>query len=322
VSSFWDLGEEKNMKEKRSCRFGQGIPIRVITIFVFTGIFSTSPAIGLPMIADPFEIKTTANPAVPEPTMSVTRDILAVVNGKILTKDDFEREVANLPEYARTNARIGKGKKELLDTMIFRELILEEACLQGVDKSSDVAETIAVLKKRVVIETYLRQLLSIAVTEEEVRNYYNSHKEDYISGEDLKISKIVVKEESEANSLLERVHKGGKFEALAEAHSIDSSALAGGDLGWIRDAEIPQEFMDAIFASTYGGLKAGEVSQVFRTSAGFTIVKVTDKRESQLPYEKVKYTARQDLIGSKQHEIIEALKVNLKNKAKIVVFDP
>jgi len=302
--------------------------ITIITALTIAGSSSTAPAINMPIETYPAKFteaqKSAFNPTVPETKMLKAEGVLALVNGQKLTEKDFEREVANMPEYSRSGARTPKRKNEILNGMIFQKLILEQAYLDGIDKSTDVEEKMAELKRRVIIEAFLKQkLASIGpFSETELRKFYDEHKEDYISGEDIRLSKIVVKIESKANSLLEQLYKGENFEKLAKAYSVDSSAVTGGDLGWIRDEEIPQEFMDAVFAASYGGLKEGEVSQIIHTSTGFTILKVMGKRKSQLKYEKVKYTVKQDLTGSKQREIIEALQATLGKKANIVVLEP
>ena len=57
------------------------------------------------------------------------------------------------------------------------------------------------------------------------------------------------------------------------ANSEGRNALKGGDLGWRSDAELPSLFTDVV-----PNLKKGEISDPIRSSSGFHIIKITDKR--------------------------------------------
>ena len=73
-----------------------------------------------------------------------------------------------------------------------------------------------------------------------------------------------------ADELLERVHAGEDFAALATEHSQDpGSAQAGGDLGWFRRGAMVAAFEDAAFSLLEGG-----ISEVVETDFGFHIILV------------------------------------------------
>ena len=66
--------------------------------------------------------------------------VLAEVSGATITADYFKKEVDALPPYLKPMAETADGKKELLETMVIRELILQDAQKDGIDKSPAVAE--------------------------------------------------------------------------------------------------------------------------------------------------------------------------------------
>ncbi len=81
----------------------------------------------------------------------------------------------------------------------------------------------------------------------------------------------------EAQALLDSLHAGADFEALAKAHSHDTgSGEIGGDLGWFRRGSMVKEFEDAAFA-----LMDGQVSEVVETEFGFHIIKVERSRAGE-----------------------------------------
>ena len=79
---------------------------------------------------------------------------------------------------------------------------------------------------------------------------------------------ILVKSESEAKVVLERLKKGEKFGRVARAVSRCPSAKRGGDLGTFTRGKMVKEFENAAFA-----LQKGEVSGVVKTQYGCHIIK-------------------------------------------------
>lgn len=79
---------------------------------------------------------------------------------------------------------------------------------------------------------------------------------------------ILVKTESEAKAVLERLKKGEKFSAIAQQVSLCPSKKRGGDLGTFTRGKMVKEFENAAFA-----LKKGEVSGIVKTQFGYHIIK-------------------------------------------------
>ena len=79
---------------------------------------------------------------------------------------------------------------------------------------------------------------------------------------------ILVKSESEAKAVLERLKKGEKFGRVARAVSRCPSGKRGGDLGTFTRGKMVKEFENAAFA-----LRKGEVSGVVKTKFGCHIIK-------------------------------------------------
>ena len=79
---------------------------------------------------------------------------------------------------------------------------------------------------------------------------------------------ILVKSESEAKAVLERLKKGEKFGAIAQDVSLCPSGKRGGDLGTFTRGKMVKEFENAAFA-----LNKGDVSVVVKTKFGCHIIK-------------------------------------------------
>ena len=79
---------------------------------------------------------------------------------------------------------------------------------------------------------------------------------------------ILVKNEKEANSILERLKKGEKFSKIAKDVSLCSSGKRGGDLGTFSRGKMVKEFEGAAFS-----LQKGQISPVVKTQFGYHIIK-------------------------------------------------
>ena len=77
-----------------------------------------------------------------------------------------------------------------------------------------------------------------------------------------------------ARQIMEQLKKGASFVAYARQYSQASTAAVGGDLGWIRLAQLPTEL-----ATATQGLGNGQLVGPIETSGGFSIVYVIDKRQ-------------------------------------------
>lgn len=83
-----------------------------------------------------------------------------------------------------------------------------------------------------------------------------------------------------ATGVHEQIDDGMPFEDAAKEYSDDPATAAnGGDLGWLREEELPDFFQDVL-----DDMRPGDVSQVLREPAGFRIVQLV-QRETERPYE-------------------------------------
>lgn len=79
-----------------------------------------------------------------------------------------------------------------------------------------------------------------------------------------------------AAELRERIAAGESFDEVAAEHSADDdTADEGGDLGWVGPGDV-----DPAFAEVIDQLETGELSDPFRTEAGWHIAEIRERRET------------------------------------------
>jgi len=80
--------------------------------------------------------------------------------------------------------------------------------------------------------------------------------------------------EERADEIYRKLTAGADFTLLAGQYSNDSSAKAGGDLGFVKSKLLSKEFLEALAT-----MNVGEVSKPFWTSRGLHIIKLEEKEE-------------------------------------------
>ena len=84
----------------------------------------------------------------------------------------------------------------------------------------------------------------------------------------IRCAHILVRQESLAKEILDKLAKGESFAKLAEQYSIDGTRKRGGDLGEFGRGVMVREFEQAAFA-----LEKGQVSGIVKTQFGYHMIK-------------------------------------------------
>ena len=219
-------------------------------------------------------------------------------------------------------------KKQLLDQLIQRKILLQEArrlkieltereVQQKFEEIREGKEEGAFLeflaerkltkevwekstRENLLIERLLNQLAGdqISISEKEMAEYYESHHEDWQVDEQIKLRQIVVKTESEAETLLKTISEGADFAETARVHSQFPQLGDGGDLGYLSPSELPVEFDPLLHA------EIGTVSSVIKTPYGYHLIKIEDRLPARdLPFDEVREKIHQTLLEEKRETL-------------------
>jgi len=88
-------------------------------------------------------------------------------------------------------------------------------------------------------------------------------------------AKEIAATEEQATDIHARLQDNADFRELAARYSGGSTALEGGSLGWLSGEQVPSVFSDVL-----QDMKAGDISEPFRTALSIHIVKVDDLRSA------------------------------------------
>ncbi|WP_340264474.1 peptidylprolyl isomerase [Sphingobium mellinum] len=77
-----------------------------------------------------------------------------------------------------------------------------------------------------------------------------------------------------ARNIIEQIKQGGSFAAYARQFSEASTAAVGGDLGWVRPAQLPDELAKAATQ-----MQVGQIAGPIPVPGGMSLIYVMDKRK-------------------------------------------
>lgn len=148
-----------------------------------------------------------------------------------------------------------------------------------------------------VIQRELRPRVDVGDDEVESaiqRIRQNVGKEEYLVSE-IYLAVDTPKDEEQvkqfADNLADQIKGGANFGAIARQFSQGTGAAGGGDIGWIQEGQLPSELNKAL---TH--MDAGIVSTPIRSSSGYHILGVREKRTVSLGEAKVATLSLQQIF--------------------------
>lgn len=218
-------------------------------------------------------------------------ETVATVEGEKITKDELydmlvkahgQEAIEALIEEKVIKLEVKKEKIKVPDKEVDAELekYIEETggkeTFNALLEQNDMNEK--EFKETIVDYLSLRKLIEprIEVTDDEVKEYFEEHKEQLGEAEQVEASHILVEDEKTAKEVAEKIKAGEDFAKLAEEYSTDGSASNGGKLGFFGKGQMVPEFEEAAFS-----MEIDEISDPVQTTDGFHIIHVTDKKEAK-----------------------------------------
>jgi peptidyl-prolyl cis-trans isomerase C len=256
------------------------------------------------------------------------------LDGFGLTANDFAKRLAlKIKSYDALTVKdqiiLSRAKDEVVDDYLLETLAIRWSQAQGLQlKDSTVKEEISKVKsaypdeltfKRVLANeglTYdywlkslrqglLQRIVFNAVTEKieppnknEIKNYFEEHKVEFRTKDQIKIRQIVLQTENNAKRVLRELNSGKTFQDLAKKFSITPEAKDGGQLGWVEKGSYE------IFDEALKGGGHGIQKKIFNSNFGFHIIEIQDvKKGSQLGLQDVEQKVIDRLLQEKRQVV-------------------
>jgi len=253
--------------------------------------------------------------------VQVLEQIIAKVNGDIITRGDFERSYqalrAQMPEAPAPHEIEANALREQIDSL----LLIQKGKDLNINVDTDVTRELADIQTRnakiadpdrfrvwlqeqsgISYEDFREQLRNrqlqqrvvgqevggrITISKAERQEYYDKHTEEFVHQEEVLLREIVISlgktADTRAQDILARARRGERFPELARDTSDGESAKNYGAIGWFRKHEVVPALQEA-----WPQLKSSYITDIIKIDNGLVIFKV-DKRHNagQAPFKEM-----------------------------------
>lgn len=217
------------------------------------------------------------------PAREKAKAVVDEIHRRLLAGEDFAslaRELSEDPS-AEAGGNLGMLKLSDLGNRVFAEAASKLAV-------GEVSEP--------VLTPFGYHLINVTAADSTTGEVEIRHILIRVKAEDRDIEEVF----KAAEDVHRRLIEGAPFDSTAVRYSTDAATAAlGGDLGWLRESELPEFFRDVLL-----DLKPGDFSPVLREPSGFRIVKLLE-RESARPYDFEE--VREELTRLLEQEKLETL---------------
>lgn len=229
---------------------------------------------------------SSSSDAAPPASSEDIGEVIATVNGVSIGSKDFER-LASRKIPADGKSLSEEERMEIIDQLVDEELLYQMAHERKLYRDPKV--------KKVMMNALLREEVYASVkgtdiAEEDMRAYYEDHKEEFTIPEKVQFSRILIKikadrDEAAAQAEAQRIYgqlKGNTeaFRTIAEKQSEGPYARRGGDVGFVSLKGKPG--LDSSVVNKAFELSKGQLSDPFVTKEGVNIIWIKERREEQV----------------------------------------
>ena len=240
-----------------------------------------SVAVALALSGFPSEQVTAAPPAA----------VLATVDGRAITRADFEQFKARIARMTPENAQTDSA---LLRSLVDKTVLLAEAMSLGIDREPGFRKRLVQFRETQIARRYssLEIHRKVSVSEDELIEHFHATERDRA----LRVASILVPTWKEAEQVLEELEAGASFAQLAIERSEHETRDQGGDSGvYLLVDKTSWVLKPHIFK-----LAVGEVSEPLPFQGKWMVIKILD--EIPVPLAQTEDLVRGEVLQRKKKE--------------------
>jgi len=217
----------------------------------------------------------------------------AVVNGRIIFYHSYLEQLSIVEKYQvefkKTDFKSEEGKKVLAqsrkdtmerlveDTLVGAEAARLKVTVSNKELTDSFNQLVTSNGGETSFASVLKQYYGLTPAEFKDEIYKSRLLRQKVAEKFASDESVNADAKAKAEEVLAKVKAGEDFATLAKQYSQDTTASAGGDLGFFAKGKMVPEFETAAFA-----LKAGEVSGLVKTVYGYHIIKVTEVKGDEI----------------------------------------
>jgi len=248
----------------------------------------------------------------------LNQKIEAIIDQQLLTVKNYlsPKEINKQKEIMLNQFSSKQQKINMLNQIIIEEILYRRA---REDKLIDNPEIHSLLKSqeksflaRKVIEREITNKINI--TESDLKNYYKSHKENYMIPEKVKISYVLVKDENEAKEIREKLETENNFEKLKNI--ITKPKWLTNKDSFFSTIKEPSNAKEIIFSAKKNEI----IKENIISKQGIYIIRIDDHQNKiKKDFKEVSTNVYQLLQNEKEREISTQFLNRLKDKYDVII---
>ncbi len=202
-------------------------------------------------------------------------------------------------------------RSRVRDHLVRREVLLQAARKESIDKNAELQDRIAYTRDEMVINAYLDDWsVKHPISDDDIKAEYDRAAAALGKGTEYKARHILVDSEEAAKSIITNLQGGMDFSMLAVYSKDTGSKERGGDLGWATPETYVKEFSEAMTRLEKGKYTLEPV----KTEYGYHVILLDDVRsKAPPPLEEV----RQRMVQHLQQQAVQTHVKALVGKAKV-----
>ena len=220
-------------------------------------------------------------------------------NGKhYITLEEIDKQISEMPVYRRDRYKKKENKEEYLNDQVEEQLKLHAAEDAGLNKDPETTKKVEEYLHQLMIEKLAEQEIDnkVQVSEDEMKQYYEGHKSEYVEPEKVRLTCITVTDEQRAKEVFERIKEGEDIATVAkELSEMQENVGPGGSNNGDTDFFDPNSYSWAeAFYKAISELEVGQITpeivvQEVRDTPNYMIFRKEEiKPERQKEFDEVK----------------------------------
>ncbi len=223
--------------------------------------------------------------------------VVGVVGNEKVTWREFKRELDNLPPYYRRFLQRADAQATYLKKYLIRKAMVMEAEARGYDRDPQIRREVERFKEQLLIRKLReeeRKKFS-KVTDDEVKQYYEEHKDRYKVGEQRQIRTLMIKVPRNASKaqwraaerkikLAEReLRRGVPWDKVFKKFNQDETVnFSKGELPYFsKDRRIRYYMTDDFIKAVFSLKKKGDIA-IVKTPFGYNLIQLLGKKPPRI----------------------------------------
>jgi peptidyl-prolyl cis-trans isomerase C len=251
------------------------------------------------------------------------KEYVAFIGDEPITRLELERELENIPPFARSQYETEEGKQKLLKNLIQKHLLVKEAENRKMYLSSSYQEEMKRAREQALIRALYQNISqNISIDEKEIKEYYEKNKDSkYRIPASVTFRAIIVNSKETADTVYRLLKKGIDFDSVFNKYNTDEQLKATSGLKKdVPENGKPQELVAAALK-----MKKGEISKPIRLEKEnkYAVIRVEEepKKASYRDLSEVKDEIRRNIQAEKTKKAWDSLIDSLWQKYNVKIVN-